>query len=107
MLNVYLCHDHIYVSANCFLYASLDGKPIRYGYMDEAHHVFDGMYKREESAFAWNSFENYAVSLVHVWIETGMVTEGSTAQPKKSNPGPRFATVVGAKDLTEVKMGSG
>ncbi|KAJ9173977.1 hypothetical protein P3X46_017059 [Hevea brasiliensis] len=31
----------------------------------------------------------------------------STAQPKKSKPGPRLATVAGANDLTEVKTGSG
>ena len=31
----------------------------------------------------------------------------STAQPKKSKPGPRLATVAGAKVLTEVKTGSG
>ena len=31
----------------------------------------------------------------------------STAQPRKSKPGPRLATVAGAKDLTEVKTGSG
>ncbi|KAM1760935.1 hypothetical protein ACFX12_003762 [Malus domestica] len=31
----------------------------------------------------------------------------STAQPKKSKPGPRLATVAGAKALTEVKTGSG
>ena len=31
----------------------------------------------------------------------------STAQPRKSKPGPRLATVAGAKVLTEVKTGSG
>lgn len=31
----------------------------------------------------------------------------STAQPRKSNPGPRLATVAGANDLTEEKIGSG
>jgi hypothetical protein len=31
----------------------------------------------------------------------------STAHPRKSKPGPRLATVAGAKDLTEVKTGSG
>lgn len=31
----------------------------------------------------------------------------STAQPRKSKPGPRLATVAGAKDLTEVKTGLG
>lgn len=31
----------------------------------------------------------------------------STAQPRKSKPGPRFATVAGAKVLTEEKTGSG
>lgn len=31
----------------------------------------------------------------------------STAHPKKSKPGPKFATVAGAKVLTEVKTGSG
>lgn len=31
----------------------------------------------------------------------------STAQPRKSKPGPRLATVAGAKDLTEVNTGSG
>uniref|UniRef100_A0A0V0H0N4 Putative ovule protein n=1 Tax=Solanum chacoense TaxID=4108 RepID=A0A0V0H0N4_SOLCH len=31
----------------------------------------------------------------------------STAQPRKSKPGPRLATVAGAKDLTEVKTGEG
>lgn len=30
----------------------------------------------------------------------------STAAPRKSKPGPRLATVAGAKDLTEVKTGS-
>jgi len=31
----------------------------------------------------------------------------STAHPRKSKPGPRLATVAGAKDLTDVKTGSG
>ena len=31
----------------------------------------------------------------------------STAQPRKSKPGPRLATVAGANDLTEEKTGSG
>ena len=31
----------------------------------------------------------------------------STAQPRKSKPGPRLATVAGAKDLTEEKRGRG
>lgn len=31
----------------------------------------------------------------------------STAQPSQSKPGPRLATVAGAKALTEAKMGSG
>lgn len=31
----------------------------------------------------------------------------STAHPKKSNPGPKLATVAGAKVLTETKTGSG
>lgn len=31
----------------------------------------------------------------------------STAQPRKSKPGPRFATVAGAKVLTEVNTGLG
>lgn len=31
----------------------------------------------------------------------------STAQPRKSKPGPRFATVAGANALTEVNTGSG
>lgn len=31
----------------------------------------------------------------------------STAQPRQSKPGPRFATVAGAKVLTDLKTGSG
>lgn len=46
------------------------------------------------------------------WTEESTVTETksprpSTAQPKKSKPGPRLATVAGANDLTEVKTGLG
>lgn len=61
------------------------------------------------------SLEDPEISDMATWpglTEESMVRETksprpSTAAPRKSKPGPRLATVAGAKDLTEVKTGSG
>lgn len=56
------------------------------------------------------SISEMEISPGRTWGSTRRVTKSpipSTAHPKKSKPGPRLATVAGAKDLTEVNTGSG